>query len=456
MIKINKRQKKIIYKPLIYAEFYLIFIAFLFWAGPIKWEIHNSYLFLCLIALYYVLFAVGFTLSIKSHDTSIEYCHSETIVLKFLNRIIILNFIILLFMVVRYIGLSSFSLSGIIESATQAMIDPGGAYKSNLANDTKYGGSLLTHIYVLLSPILYPILPLSLFYFGKLNKLNKILVILTIIFETLRWISIGTNKGIFDLFIMFSVIIFLKINIKLYHNKEKDSAKKKNSSINSTKFIVIILLLVLCVCYFGNNVSSRLSGTREVDLTNFEQIEGGGHYNPKSIISIVFPDRMQGVLYIFDSYLTQGYYATSIALSEPFTPMFGVGNSMFLIANLDSMLDINLLEYSYQKKLEKYGIDRFVNWHSFYTWVANDISFIGVIFIMFLLGYYFASLYKSILKFNNPIAICLFIMCVQLIFYIPANNQIFAQPISFMAFVFLTIFWILRKYRFRIGRLYLN
>ncbi len=48
---------------------------------------------------------------------------------------------------------------------------------------------------------------------------------------------------------------------------------------------------------------------------------------------------------------------------------------MFLIDNFNFLFDDKLLDYSYQAKIEKYGIDRFVNWHSFYTWVANDVSF---------------------------------------------------------------------------------
>ena len=440
--------RHILLKPICYAEIYLCVIAVLFFFGPIRWEQHNLFYFSFLLFLYYYFFWKGYHLAINSSKVSTWYWHEDQVI-HFLNKMIIVNLVFTMIAAIRYIGLQSFSITAMVNSVILGVIDAGVAYKNKFDSGGElYGGAFFSSIYVFLAPLLYPILPLAMFYFGKLKLRNKIFFVLTVIIEIIRWVAVGTNKGVFDIFFIIITILFLKSSIRKISNvytKRKSGWGKK---------VIVLLLFCLILGYFGNNISSRLGGKETINLSQMTLGEGA-EYNPNSIFSLISPSEILPVFVFLDSYLTQGYYSTSIAITETFTPMLGIGNSMFLIDNFNFLFDDKLLDYSYQAKIEKYGIDRFVNWHSFYTWVANDVSFLGVVFVMFLLGYLGGAIYKDVLYTRNPIAIVLFCLFTQIVLYIPANNQIFAQPISFMAFVCLLMMWLIRRYRLKVGKYYI-
>ena len=110
---------------------------------------------------------------------------------------------------------------------------------------------------------------------------------------------------------------------------------------------------------------------------------------------------------LLSSYLCQGYYGLSLSMEVESTPMLGFGNSIFLVDQISQKYDIN--KYTLQKKVEnKYGWNSRVQWFSMYSWIANDVGFIGVSLYMFLLGLFFALVYKDSIVNDNIIAKVLF------------------------------------------------
>lgn len=438
----NSISKKIFYIPLNIFIIYLVFILILYIWGPLNWRTENILLFYSYIILSQVLIYLGYFLTINKLNRNKNFEEEEsnklllthTSVLKLLKILIPINLLMTCLILIKTINGSTFSINYIINSFIKGLSDAGGQYNSHFTTEKSFGGNLLAPMYTLMSPLLWPVLPLSFIYFKKLNFLNKIIVILTLIFEVFRWISIGTNKGIIDLILIMLSIIFLK----RYQKKYDNIAINKINKQKRIKFTIITsLLIVVGFIVFNNNISSRIS-------TNYyivSSISNDTEINFDSPFMLMLPKSIQPLFIYTTVYLTQGYYGLSLALNEPFIPMFGVGNSYFLIDKLESVLHIDIWKYSYQSRIHYKGWDPFVNWHSIYLWLANDFSFPGVLLIMFFLGKYFAIVYYKSVKYKDPITSVLFCLLIICFFYFPCNNQVLSTPSTFMTFWMFNIFW---------------
>ena len=96
---------------------------------------------------------------------------------------------------------------------------------------------------------------------------------------------------------------------------------------------------------------------------------------------------------------------------------------------------------TYPARLEKYGIDRNVNWHTMYVWYASDLTFPGVVILMFIIGFYFAQSWLGALRGANPYAIAVFTLFLVMILYVPANNQVLSFTPTAFAFPILFAQW---------------
>lgn len=423
-----------IYFPIILIQIYLIGTIVLYLFGPLKWETHNKWNFYSLILLYQLSLMFGYYSGIKVKNTSKKNQVNLVFLEKYLMIVIILNIILTILMTVRLSSMTSLSIEGLIERFKMGLTNPEFQYSQKF-NTVTYGGKLLTYSSVLLSPLTWTAIPLGMYYFGSISKKIDILVILNIFVEIMHWVIRGTNKGLFDLAIIFSSILMLKY-IK----------GKKRKKISVKAKILLLIFIVLILNYFSNNISGRIGGNFNI----ISSICGGVEIDTNSGFTKILPVNIQNLVVILSSYLTQGYYAMSMAISLPFSSTMGIGNSIFLMENLKHLLGKDFFYRTYQFKLEQFGWDSQVNWHSFYLWIANDVHFIGVVFVMFLLGYVYANLIKEFLINESILSICLLILFMILFFYIPANNQIAAYPNTCITFMILMSIWLLKKFNIHI------
>jgi hypothetical protein len=146
-------------------------------------------------------------------------------------------------------------------------------------------------------------------------------------------------------------------------------------------------------------------------------------------------------------YITHGYYGLYLSLEEPFVPMFGIGNSMFLYFNAVKITgDETILDRPYPVRVEQhhpwlaYG-----KWHSIYPWIASDVSFPGTILVVFFIGRLFAMAWLDTLKGENPFAVAVLAQFVIMLFYFSANNQVLGSGEAFFGFYGLLIIWFLNR-----------
>lgn len=453
MNKINTSHLKIktLYNPMRIAQIYLIGIIVLYILGPLEWRTENPFLFYMFLFSAQGLLYLGYSTTMKrlylnneNDEQAVEEEKTLIIghkaILKYLKVFIVINLILTCMYLMRNTGLSSFSISQIIDNFNKGLINANSQYLAKFDTEIGFWGRILTPIITLTSPLTWPVIPLSLVYYKELNLINKVLTVLTIFFEAARWVSTGTNKGIIDIILIFIAVILIKQWQKRYEISVNKTSKKRHSFRN---LIIIISFLVIGFSVFGNNISSRLN--ENYDTVTL--ITGMTEVNLKAPLMIMSPQSLQPTMVYMTQYLTQGYYGLSLALDEPFVPMFGVGNSYFLIKKFQDLLSINIWQYTYQARITYKGWDPFVNWHSLYMWLANDVSFLGVLVLMYFFGKYFAVVTFKCIVYKDPIASALFCLILLCFFYLPCNNQILSSPITFMAFWGLNAFWFYRVLR---------
>ena len=141
--------------------------------------------------------------------------------------------------------------------------------------------------------------------------------------------------------------------------------------------------------------------------------------------------------------MCQGYYALDkafdIGIIQP-----NIFNTNFFTINVLERIDPSIMDGSYLSLLERnYGIDPLASWHSIYVWLANGFTFLGVPFVIFIIGYYFAKSWMSSIYEKNIISVSLFAIHFQMIMYFFANNQVYS--FSFVVIVGLFVLFFFRN-----------
>lgn len=416
-------------KPLIVFESYLLSTIFLFEFGPIKFPTQNKgklYFFLFIYHLFFILGYIILPRIFKFKDNK-SMALINNIFYRNKNRIIKIMLLLTIFFsimsIIRIAG--SDGLGNIINRITYSFSNLGDVYNKNMQSN--YSGGIVTISSTILSGFYYMGIPLAVYFYKDLNWSNKILCQISIFLEGISYIIKGTNIGIFNLV---SIIVPIMII--------KHSFNFKGFKIRFKKIFTYIILPTIFIIYFFNTTSSRMQGSSYLPVTIFNI-----DIDYTNFIFKLIPEKIWFGAIMIISYISQGYYGMSLAFNYSFNSTFGIGSGYFLIENFKELLNIDIFSYTYQFKMAAYWDPR-VNWHTAYTWFANDISFYGVIFIMILLGAFTYYIINDAKK-GNIFAISLLPLYIIMIMFLPANNVVISTPTFFMPFILINILWIINK-----------
>jgi hypothetical protein len=334
----------------------------------------------------------------------------------------------------------------IIKMIINGLTDSYQNYSNSLSyvNSNTIGESVFVALNVFMYFFRFLVFPLSIIYWNKISKFQKRATIFLVLLECLKWLLKGMNKGIFDLVLIF----FASLLIATISNKKISDRKKVKKKIKKIYGIIIILIIGAIIMFAKNDVSRNKGNSY-----NYYNARLGLHANPENIALQIIPQKLHDPFLTFSLYLTQGYYAVSMGVGLDFESCFGVGHNMFFISNMQQYLKIDLWPKTYMVRIEEqYPWDSLVNWHSIYSWIANDVSYMGVPIVFFLLGLFFARLWKDSIVNKNPFASLLFILLFIEFFYIPANNQIGAFPYMTVTFYITLITWLVTRKKYSQGK----
>lgn len=426
------------YIPLFLIEGYLIFTLLLFQYGPLCFRIHEEKLFWILIFLYHFAFIIGYVLQIKVRNEIRAW--RPLPIYSFRQRYtlgLLLSFFVWIVYTRSNTKATSYIPFDLIENAMIGIFNPGVRHywKDSIAANMQFQSEPLVTACVVLFYFVYYCLPAFLvLYWKKITYLQKITSITLIVANVIVGISVGTNAIIFhELFSLMGGVM-----IKRYTEKKDNSGKL---------FLGIGIFLICCILYFSYNISNRLNGQEIM----FYKSKSSDITVSSLYTNIHVPPMWLSSLASLEYYICQGYYGMSLALDKEFTPTFGFGHSFYLIKKFDKTFSSNLFSKTYQAKIDEIWPSA-RNWHSFYSQMANDVGFFGVIMVMFFLGKLVGMVWVDVLFHNNFFAKCLCVLFFPLFIFMPANNQLGNMTGTLVAFWEVLFLWLVsRRAGLRIG-----
>lgn len=434
--------------PLKIFLIYWAFTLFLYAFGPFAWVTFQPFLFWTFNILFISAFVLGWLLSEKTvvGRRVVEWTYEDD--KRLIRRLGPLLYINLFYEVVnlfRTFLFANFNISALIQRIIFGISNMGDSYNSfqdniNVTSAGIVGGSVITLFNYVWDIWGFSTLIFGVLYFKKLRFHQKWIATACIFLEIIAYLARGTNIGVFRIVLIFLVFYYIK-----YMKSEKERTKKNNG--RKTKLIILSVIAVVIIVQLFDKIMKSRGGIAYWQMSWYNI--GGIHINRDSVFFKILPSGFHQLLVSLSGYLSQGYYGMSLTMRVPWKPMWGIGYSMALQNLLGNFIP-SISDASYQTRIEQYGWDSYTQWHSMYSWFANDLSYFGVIFVMFLFGYVFHKALSDSLELNNPYAkVMLYYMFLMAVF-LPCNNQIAQTTYILFSFFYVFVKWQLSKRNMKI------
>lgn len=450
--------------PLIIAGGFFFCTILLVAIGPIDWCIYNNFKFYgftlsCLAAL-----VCGYLLAVYKKPFKSRQHTPLKINVSALLYICVAVYLIL------YIPTVKVSTGKWYPDVYTGITKTGLAYQ--LAKYySQFSPKALFYARILCAPFTISIMPITFFYKSRLSKPAFISGVVAVCLNVALSIAQGVTKTVAD----FVIQIVLLLIILMFSVKKKG---KKEIALHFTKFIAAVLAVCIAFfAYYSNAMANRLStdyylGENSAKLPeelremlgdksalNGENLNGMitgastfsvGVERENSVFNKILPAKIRPMFNYLTSYFCHGYYGLSLAMEQDFTSSYGFGFSDFIRHNLSKLFGGEAFEeqmYSrtYMSKLVEEGWEVGLCWTTFFVYPASDISFIGVIFLVFIIGFLFSLSWKDAIKGGNPFALVAFFCFCTMIFYFSANNQMFQTGENCVGFIAILILWLVSR-----------
>jgi hypothetical protein len=406
--------------PLILIQIYMSLGVLLFAYGPWEWSLRNpDRLYLFLVAVQVAL-ALGY-LSVAHKapaDVSLQTPH-RTVNWALLTTLAMLPFF-------------AFARTGEwIPNLREAITNPGAAYSESLDLMKKNVHPVfLLRIFV--APLLAALFPLTVFYWRRLQPLARAGAVFCLASGVLLSIATGQRRDIADM------LMTLPFFVLAAHWSGISPLRKWTKCAWVAGFGLAVLAFA---AYFTISNTSRIGQQTAIFSPNPITLQLPNPNHP--LIAPLPPDARPGVMAV-TNYATTGYYGLSLALDREFVPMYGVGNSMFLSYVASRFLnrpEIEMISYPVRiSQLDGFRYPTF--WCTSYPYFASDLSFPGVILLMFVFGRLFGAVWIDALGGKSVCAVILLWMVLILVIYLPSTNRMLQDGDGITSFYFWLAAWI--------------
>lgn len=445
--------------PLIVCGGFFLFTILIFAFGPLDWNINNPFQLYTFLILCCVSLILGYSIAIKKGKTAPLKLNLN------INNLLITCSIVYF---IIYIPTLLVTTGKWYPDIVEGILDTGKAYR-NTKFLNENSSQFALYIRMLLSPFLIMVTPVTLFFMPKLSKLGKVLGWIVIVLTVCMSISQGMNKACADFtaqIVLFLCMLFFTKNRK----KEKKSIQKHSYIFYRLRMLLVILsVCILFFVYYSTTMHNRVStdlsnndnsqettssedslvGNVDDSITSYSTF-GFSTIKEDYLLFKVVPKRLQPTAMFLSSYISHGYKGLSIAMEEEFTSTYGLGFSDFFRHNFlkivgETESEKEIISQTYYGKTSDSSWETGSFWSTFFVYPASDISFIGTILLVFLIGYLFALSWKDALSTENPFAITTFFCFCTMIFYFSANNQMFQGGENFIGFSSMLILWAMSR-----------
>lgn len=414
------------YKPLSFVIGFNILTIIFFFTAPFDWDNKNFFLFFLLSFCTQLTLVLGYNLGFVMHKVEL----SKGVFLIRISRSNVNFFFLFYFFtfLLKYAYLLRFKPYQIIEMVGFlfiGLINPDVGYQLSL--DSSRAFTIPWSVFFIISIINQIFFIVGFLSWSKLNKLKKVFFVLFFIIEIFYWVGRGTNFGVISLITTFVFCTFCK---------EKTSHAKKKSVRNK---LIPVFLLLSALIFFSYNMNKR-GGETEYDSKNFKINDV--KVDEEHFVYLFMPNSLMPTYMYAVSYLSQGYYHTTLAFDLDYKPTYFFGFTPASL-NMAEIAGGDLYNDTYVKRLENKGIDPDINWHSSYTWFASDVTFFGIPFLFFGIGFLFGFLWNLILFQDDFLSKIIFVIIGNFLFFMFANNNYLSSV--FYSFMIIMPIWIFTR-----------
>ncbi len=406
--------------PIIFFLAYLTFSVIIFRFGPWPYPVRDGVeLYLFLTLAHFAL--LGGYLS-GAFKTPQGYTAKRWPVTRIIKLTVAIN-LILIFPTV------AFRTGSLVPDIAGTLVNPGESYSRYGFN--QFGENpIIEYVRIFFGPFITMLVPLTVFYWSKLKLYVRVCAVFCILALVATDIAMGTNQGLIDLILLLPWLF-------IGGHFSKTSPLSRNQ-----KIVIVVLILigiVFAFSFFGATQSTRIGSSASTGVLG----SIGSYANYDNIMVRRLSPNMQVTVLGLTSYISHGYFGLYLSLQEPFVPMFGVGNSLFLSRQVSKAPSLsNVVNLSYPVRIWKYGWNPNTHWQTVYPWFASDVSFLGTILVVFLIGRLFAFAWLDTLLGKNPFAVVMCALFILMLFYFPAHNRSVQNGSNFVAFWTILFLWL--------------
>jgi len=272
---------------------------------------------------------------------------------------------------------------------------------------------------------------LTIYYWESTNFLVHCFFIIDFILNLLSSIVVAARAGIFGALVL---IAFSLIAAYFSGNLKKSIGR----------FLLVFSLLLAFFLVYSNFISVTRTSTGTFIAQNPIP---GAELNKDSALFRVIPKFAQPLGFTGIVYFSHGYYGLSLCLEKPFIGIaFGAGESMFLTRNIARLFNwdhIYYLSYPFRLQLED-GFSASA-WVTAYPWIASDVTFIGSIFVLYVLGYLLALAWKDVSIRHSPFGVVAFVTLSTVIIFLPMSSTTQDGPGFVNFYMVLIVWWVMRS-----------
>lgn len=405
-------------KPIKYILLFNVFTVFMLLIAPLNINYANLVAFLFLLGANFTFLYYGFKKGVNRKLVLSKHKYDVQQIIMFIFVFYIATLII------RYgfiLKVNPFNIGELISVISIGVAEPALGYqRTHNEQIVQYIPWFIFFVTSIFNQLFY--------FFGiilwqKLSKAFKVVYVLLFILEMIVWYGRGTNFGI-------TVLILLLFFNLLFFQKNK-----------KTKKIAFIVLPILSIFMFANLMESRRDGYEIQSLEEFDFTNNG--LNRESIVFDIVPTELVETYMYVMSYFTQGYYHTLIALDMDFEFTYFFGNNPNLILFGEMLLGEEINKNTYVYRMNTYGVDPEINWHSAYTWIASDTTFFLMPLLFMFIGYLYGMSWKLSFVYNDLFSKVIFLVISIFLIFLFANNN-FISSILY-SFIFILPYWYLTR-----------
>jgi hypothetical protein len=403
--------------PLLVVFGYLIatFAIFLLW--PINWPIYYLSDWLRLIGYVGLCFAViGAAMYWGSAGAT-----RLTAPLPHLNLLLVAGAAAAALLLVP----SSFSYTGRGPWAViDALRDQGAAYHQFQLQlyATEGQRKVIPALRALAAPLTFVVVPLGIIHWRTIGVAGRSAVIVTILVSSVFSIMRGTDKEFADLFIVGCAGAFVAYG--------RNRAQRARGSETARRYWRPALVAIIFV-YLAQGLSIERKGERNGGYVSATLLCANdsticADLDNAWISWLPLSQRFGATSFILST--TSGYFGLELALKKPFESAYGLGHSPAMLSIYEALTGDqtpHFRTYTYRNGDDDWSEDYY--WSTLMTWIANDVGFIGALPVLGLISYLWALWWREAAAGMSDPAAILFALSTMVMFYFPANDEVFAS-----------------------------